>query len=141
MTDTQKVSDVMTRDPKTLPASATVRDAAREMERSGLGAVMVDSNGELSGLVTDRDIVVRCLARNGNCDEMPLHAICSSFLATLSPNDTVKNAIALMSKKAIRRIPVVEGGRAIGILSIGDLAQNRDPYSALGGISAAAPNT
>jgi CBS domain-containing protein len=100
----------------------------------------VEKNGALCGIVTDRDIVVRCVAEGGDCDEMTLASICSPHLATLSPNDQIGNAIELMRKKAIRRIPVVEDGKAVGILSLGDLALERDPKSALGGISAAAAN-
>lgn len=134
------VNDIMTQNPKSLPASASVFAAAQEMERSGFGAVTVEKNGKLCGIVTDRDIVVRCVARGDDCRKTQLASICSPDLATLSPSDTIDNAIALMRKKAIRRIPVVEDGKTVGIVSLGDLALARDPKSALGGISAAPPN-
>jgi len=105
-----------------------------------VGAVVVLENGTLCGILTDRDIVVRCVAKGSNPEDITAGSICSEYLAVLSPGDTVDNAIALMAKKAIRRIPVVDNGRTVGILSLGDLAQNRDPRSALGGISSAAPN-
>ena len=134
------VDEVMTRHPKTLSDSAPVRAAAQAMKEAGVGAVIVEKNGKLCGIVTDRDIVVRCLAEGANCDETPVGAICSSELITLSPRDSIDKAISLMRDKAVRRIPVVENGRAVGILSLGDLALTRDPKSALGGISAAPPN-
>lgn len=139
-TNAQTVSEVMTKNPQTLSGSASVREAAELMQRSGAGATIVAEGGKLLGIVTDRDIVVRCVAEGRNADDTRLAAICSSQLATLSPADAVDNAVTLMRKKAIRRIPVVEEGRVVGILSLGDLAQQRSPHSALGGISAARPN-
>jgi CBS domain-containing protein len=136
----QIVNEVMTRAPRTIEATDTVREAARIMDEAAVGAIIVEKDGQLCGILTDRDIVVRCVAKGSNPDDMTAGAVCSEHLATLSVRDTVDNAIALMAKKAIRRIPVVDNGRAVGIVSLGDLAQNRDPKSALGGISAAAPN-
>lgn len=142
MPQPQILEDVMTKNPSTLPYSSTVRQAAEEMRRTAVGAIVVEADGKPCGIVTDRDIVVRCVAGGGNCDEMSLGSICTQELSTLSPRDSVDQAVQLMRNKAIRRIPVVEdGGRVVGIVSLGDLAQNRDPQSVLGGISAAAPNS
>jgi CBS domain-containing protein len=66
--------------------------------------------------------------------------ICSRELTTLSPDTPIEAAVQVMRDKAIRRLPVVEGERPVGIVSLGDLAVERDPESALGGISAAPPN-
>lgn len=136
----QIVDEVMTRHPRTVSDSTPVRAAAHEMKNAGVGAVIVERDGKLCGIVTDRDIVVRCLAEGANCDETPVGSICSPELITLSPRDSIDRAISLMRDKAVRRIPVVENDRAVGILSLGDLALARDPKSALGGISAAPPN-
>jgi CBS domain-containing protein len=136
----QIVSDIMTRAPVSLSPEDTVRDAARHMHKANVGAIVVQEQGELRGIVTDRDIVVRCLARGGNCDQTKLSEICSDPVATLRPDDEVDHAVALMREKAIRRIPVVKNGKVVGILSLGDLALERDPQSALGGISGASPN-
>jgi CBS domain-containing protein len=136
----QTVSDIMTQQLVLLSAEDTVRDAARHMRESNVGAIVVQKQGSLFGIVTDRDIVVRCLARGGDCDETPLGEICSPQLSTLRPDDEVDHAVALMREKAIRRIPVVKNGKAVGILSLGDLALERDPFSALGAISGASPN-
>ncbi len=134
------VNEVMTRGPRTMSASSPVRAAAEEMKRASVGAIVVETDGKTCGILTDRDIVVRCVAEGGNCDETPIGAVCSPDLVTVSPRDSLQNAVELMRKKAIRRIPVVEDGRAVGILSLGDLALLRDPESVLGGISAASPN-
>ncbi len=136
----QTVSDIMTKTLVSLSAEATVRDAARHMRESNVGAIVVQKHGQLFGIVTDRDIVVRCLARDGDCDETRLAEICSPEVATLRPDDDVDYAVAMMRDKAIRRIPVVKNGKAVGILSLGDLALERDPLSALGAISGASPN-
>jgi CBS domain-containing protein len=134
------VNEVMTRAPHAIDATETVRAVALIMDEAAVGAVIVERDRKLCGILTDRDIVVRCLAKGGDPDLMTAGAVCSPNLTTLSARDTVDNAIALMASKAIRRIPVVDNGRAVGIVSLGDLAQYRDPTSALGGISSATPN-
>jgi CBS domain-containing protein len=136
----QTVSDIMTRKLVSLSADHTVRDAARQMRESNVGAIVVQKHGSLFGIVTDRDIVVRCLAQGGNCDEVPLGQICSPEVTTVRPDDDVDHAVNIMRDRAIRRIPVVKNGKAVGILSLGDLALERDPHSALGAISGASPN-
>lgn len=136
----QAVGDIMTPAPISLSTEATVRDAARYMRERNVGAIVVHRHGEVCGIVTDRDIVVRCLAQDGDCDQTQLHEICSLNLVALHPDDDVDHAVRLMRDKAIRRIPVVKNGKAVGILSLGDLALERDPFSALGAISAASPN-
>ena len=103
----QAVGDIMTKAPVSLSVEATVRDAARLMRELSVGAIVVHRHGEMCGIVTDRDIVVRCLARDGNCDETPLQEICSRELVALHPDDDVDHAVRLMRDKAIRRIPVV----------------------------------
>ena len=136
----QTVSDIMTKNLVSLSADDTVRDAARYMRQANVGAIVVQKHGNLFGIVTDRDIVVRCLAHGRDCDETPLSEICSADVTTLRPDDEVDHAVAIMRDKAIRRLPVVKNGKAVGILSLGDLALERDPFSALGAISGARPN-
>ena len=134
------VGDIMTAGVISLSAEDTVRDAARHMREANVGAIVVQKQGDLFGIVTDRDIVVRCLARGGNCDTTPLGEVCSPEVATLRPDDDVDYAVRMMRDRAIRRIPVVKNGKAVGIVSLGDLALQRDPFSALGAISSASPN-
>lgn len=137
----QSVRDVMTPNPISLSDSAPVVDAAQAMRDSDIGDVIVlDQSDELCGIVTDRDIVVRVLAEGKDPQATSLSEICSSNVHTLSPDDAVGDAVRLMREKAVRRIPVVEGGKPIGLVSIGDLAIERDSDSALADISAAEPN-
>jgi CBS domain-containing protein len=135
----QIVRDLMTPDPIVLSASATVADAARAMRARDIGDVLVLRDGELCGIVTDRDIVVRALAQGSNPAEVRLAEICTRELECLQPDADVSEAIELMESRAIRRVPIVQDGRPLGILSLGDLAVARDRRSALGKISAAPP--
>lgn len=136
----QKIRDVMHTNPVSLDADQPVMEAARRMRDDNIGDVLVMERGTLKGILTDRDVVVRCLAEGLDPMRTTIGEICSCDLTTLKPNDAIDEAVKLMRDKAIRRIPVVEDGAPIGIVSIGDLAVERDPRSALGQISAAAPN-
>jgi CBS domain-containing protein len=136
----QKIRDVMTPDPITLEAGATAREAARCMRDHDVGDVLLREGDRLCGIVTDRDLVVRCLAEGDAALDRPLAELCSSGLATLPPDAEVEEAIRLMRENAVRRIPIVEGERAVGIVSLGDLAIERDRQSVLGEISAAPPS-
>jgi CBS domain-containing protein len=136
----QRIRDVMTADPTTLPEDATAADAARKMRDEDIGDVLVVREGELTAIVTDRDIAVRVVADDRSPAETRLSEISSENLATLSPDDAVADAVRIMREKALRRIPVVEGGRPVGVVSIGDLAVERDTDSALADISASEPN-
>ena len=136
------VRELMTKNPLTLPDTSTVGEAAIKMKEKDIGDIIVeDGNGNVCGIVTDRDIVVRALA-NGGADpkQMKLGDICSKQLVSIKPDDPVETAVEAMRDKAVRRLLVLENQRAVGIVSIGDLAQNRDRQSALGQISAAPPN-
>lgn len=137
----QLVSDLMTKDPVTLPGDATVRDAAREMRERDIGNVLVVDDGVLRGIVTDRDIVVRCVADRDDLSGSRLRDMCSAEPVTVAPDDTTDTAIVRMREHAVRRIPVVRDGRPVGVLSIGDAAMDRDARSALADISAASPNS
>jgi CBS domain-containing protein len=134
----QSIREVMTPDPVTLPATATLEEAARCMKDEDIGDVLVVDNGVLRGIVTDRDIVIRGLAE-GRASAR-LGDICSSELVALLPDDSVDDAVRLMREHAVRRLPVVEDGKPVGMVSIGDLAVERDRESALADISAAPAN-
>ncbi|GAA3984447.1 CBS domain-containing protein [Streptomyces plumbiresistens] len=138
---TQHVSDIMTSAPVTVEPQTSVTAVARIMRDRDLGAVIVTDGDELRGLVTDRDLVVRSLAKGGDPEQITVAGACSDDLVILTPEDDVDHAVELMREHAVRRLPVVEGGRPVGIVALADLAMERDPDSALGDISAARPNT
>lgn len=90
-----------------MPADAPVNEAARQTRT--------------------RDIVVRVLAEDGNPKTTKLRDVCSADPVTMSPNDDVETAVRLMREHALRRLPIVDGGTPVGIVSLGDLAMERDP--------------
>ena len=132
--------DIMTQNPVTVQTTDSVVAAARSMRDGNIGDVVVVERGQIQGILTDRDIVVRALAEGRDPSSTTVGEICSRELTTLSPSDSISDAVTMMREKAIRRLPVVDGGRPIGIVSLGDLAVERDRESALGEISAAPPN-
>jgi CBS domain-containing protein len=136
----QYLREIMTQKPVTVQVTDTVVAAARSMRDGNIGDVVVVDNDQIQGILTDRDIVVRALAEGRDPARTTVGEICSRELTTLSPNDAIGDAEKTMRDRAIRRLPVVEGGRPVGIVSLGDLAVEKNPDSTLGGISAAPPN-
>jgi CBS domain-containing protein len=138
----ERIREVMTPDPHTLPERTLVRMAADTMRANDIGDVIVsDDNGQITGILTDRDIVVRVVAEGRDPSATRVGDIASRELTAVAPDDPVDRAVQLMRERAIRRLPVVDRGKPVGIVSIGDLALDRDPDSALADISAAPPNT
>jgi CBS domain-containing protein len=138
MADT--IRDVMTETPATVEPSATVQEAAKLMAEKHIGNVLVVENGEVQGIVTDRDIVVRVVAE-GEGPDASVREACTTDLETLSPDDSIDDAIKKMKQGNIRRLPVADDdGKPAGIVSLGDLARAKDSDSALADISAAAPD-
>jgi len=136
----QTIRDVMTANPRTVTPSTSVVDAARVMRESDIGDVVVIAEGRLCGILTDRDIVVRALAEGRDPVRTRVGDICSQELITVSPDESLGAAVRLMRERAIRRLPVEEDGRVVGVVSLGDLAVDADRHSALADISAAPPN-
>ena|SRR5262245_8000850 len=137
---TRRISEVMTPDPIIMQASDTAAEAARVMRDKGIGNVLVYKDKRLCGIVTDRDLTVRVLSERQLPTGVTLENICSRDITALSPNDTTDVALLLMRKKALRRLPVVEDGKVVGIVTLGDLALLLDRKSTLADISAAPPN-
>ena len=135
----ERIRDVMTPEPITVTPTMTIEQAARRMRDAGIGNVVVLNNGQITGILTDRDIVVRAVAE-GWPVETPVGEVASLELTTIGPDDSIDEAVTLMRERSVRRLPVVERGRPVGIVSLGDLALERNPESALGEISAAPPN-
>ncbi|WP_121745479.1 CBS domain-containing protein [Streptomyces sp. E2N166] len=137
---TQYVRDIMTGDPVTVEPQSSVTAVARIMRDQDLGAVLVTDGDELRGLVTDRDLVIRSVAEGGDPEQTTVAGACSDDVVTVRSDDELNHAVELMREHAVRRVPVVDDGRPVGIVSLGDLAMERDPESALGDISVARPN-
>lgn len=137
----QHVSAIMTPAPVAIRPGQPVTEAARIMRDHGIGNVLVVDDGRLTGMITDRDIVVRTLAAGRDPATTQAGEICSRDLATVRPDEDADAAVARMRERAVRRVPVVSEGSPIGILSIGDMAVEHDSRSALADVSAQPPNT
>ena len=134
----QSINELMTHDPHTVEADASLVEAARAMKAHDVGDVLVTEGGGLAGIVTDRDIVGRAGAAGRDPPSVTAGEVCSRDVHTLTPDQSVDDAIELVRRHDVRRVPVVQDGRPVGIVSLGDLAIARDPDSALADISAAA---
>jgi CBS domain-containing protein len=130
----QSIREVMTPNPELVSGDTTVADAAKLMRDKDFGGVLC-GNGELNGFLTDRDIAVRVVAEGKDPTSTTVSEIATTDLHTLSPDDSVEDAIELVRKHNVRRVPVVEDAKPVGIVSIGDLAVERDEDSALADIS------
>ncbi|MFC8799686.1 CBS domain-containing protein [Promicromonospora sp. NPDC057138] len=135
----QTVADVMTPAPSTIGMSDTLQTAAQMMAAQDVGALVVQAGHTTIGIVTDRDLVVRGLAEGLGLEAM-VGEVASEDIVTVGPGLPVETAVEAMRAAAVRRIPVLDGDRVVGIVSIGDLAVERDPTSALADISEAEPN-
>jgi CBS domain-containing protein len=137
----QTVREVMTTHVVYLPSETTLAEAARTMREQDIGDVVVAEGSAPAGLVTDRDIVVRAVAERCDPASTTIGEIMSQDLVKVRPDDTVQSAALLMRDHAVRRVLVCDDDQGlVGIVSIGDLAEDIDPESVLGGISKAEPN-
>ena len=136
-----KVRDIMTGSPTSVSPELDLVTVARAMRDEDIGAVLVADSDTLYGVVTDRDLVVRGLAAGVDPRQTPVGGVCSDVTATVGPDDSLDTAADRMRERSVRRLPVIENGRAVGIVSLGDLARARDSRSALADISAAKGNT
>jgi CBS domain-containing protein len=136
----QSIREVMTQNPELVSGDSTVADAAKLMRDKDFGGVLCGDGDNVSGFLTDRDIAVRVVAEGKDPTSTTVSEVATTDLHTLSPDDSVEDAIELVRQHDIRRVPVVEGAKPVGIVSIGDLAIERDEDSALADISAASKN-
>jgi len=119
-----QVREVMNPHVVTIDPAESAALAARLLARHNIGALPVCSaNGQLQGIVTDRDIILRCVAPEEDPASIPVKRIMTRQLRTLSPEEDVRQAAWLMASQQIRRLPVVEKGAVIGVISLGDLAR------------------
>ncbi|NNU82453.1 CBS domain-containing protein [Geobacillus sp. BMUD] len=120
----QTVRDVMSADVQYCTPLDNLYEVAVKMRDFNIGAIPIVDDGRLVGMITDRDIVVRGMAEK-RPGSTAVTEVMSRDLVTLSPNDSVQKAAEMMARHQIRRLPVVENGRLVGIVSLGDLATNR----------------
>lgn len=135
----RRASEVMTPAPVTVPPHCSLMEAAAQMRRHGIGDVLVTEDDQLRGLLTDRDIVVRAVAAGRDMATTTVGEVCSRRVFTVSAADDADAAVRIMREHAVRRVPVIDHGRPVGVISLGDMAIERDAHSVLSDISAHPP--
>lgn len=106
-----------------IPADATVHQAVQKMVQFSVGSLLVTDGGRIVGIFTERDYLRR-VALPGLPPETPVKQVLTDDLVVISPRDTVLECMAIMSQRRIRHIPVLDGDRLCGMISIGDLVQH-----------------
>ena len=120
-----KVSDLMSTNVVTVPPDFSVADAAKTMEHRDIGILPVCStDGRIQGVLTDRDIITRCVAARIDPKQMKVQDLMTRGVVSVSPDEDIKAAADIMSGEQIRRLPVVEHERIVGILSLADLVHS-----------------
>ena len=121
-----RVRDLMSKSVVTITPEESAALAARLLSRHELGALPVcAADGTLAGIVTDRDIVTRCVGAGEEPGRVPVRDIMSPAPSVITPETPISDAARLMAQRQVRRLPVVEQGHVVGMLSLGDLARSR----------------
>jgi CBS domain-containing protein len=123
-----KVKDIMSRPIIAEDEETLVTKIAEDMEELGIGSVVITKDGEPVGIITERDIALKALLKNRRASEVKAREIMTSPLVTIDPEDSVEDACKLAARKRIKRLPVVENGVPIGIVSIRDLLTRKPEY-------------
>ena len=120
-----KICDIMSDKVITINMEEPVVAAARLLKNYNIGALPVCGNdGTLRGMLTDRDIVLRCVAGESNPQTTPVKEIMSRGIITAQPFDDIQKAVSLMSQDQVRRLPVLDKGRVVGIVALSDMARS-----------------
>src|SRR5688572_20795235 len=117
-----KVREMMTTDVTTATPDTTLEEIATMMRDENIGSVPIVDDDELMGIITDRDIVVRCIAEGKDPVETEAEEVLSEEMITIGPDADASQAARLMGERQIRRLPVVQDGRLVGMLALGDVA-------------------
>lgn len=136
----QKVHEVMTSPAVTVSREANLTEAARLMRDRDIGDLFVMDDGRLHGVITDRDIVVRAAAESRDLNATPVDEVCSHDIVDINMNADADQAVTLMRARAVRRVPVMDGDRLVGVVTLSDMIVERDDRSPMADISVAQPN-
>jgi CBS domain-containing protein len=118
----KSVRDAMTEDPRSIGASASVVEAARLMREQHIGSLPITDDQKLVGMITDRDITTRVVAEAADPQKTPVSDVYSRDLISVEPDNDLDEALQLMARHQVRRLPVVENGRLVGIVAQADIA-------------------
>ncbi|MEW6245906.1 MAG: CBS domain-containing protein [Nitrospirota bacterium] len=115
------VAQIMRKDPKRIPYTMSVRDAAKKMRDERIGSLLVEKNGDLVGIITDTDVVRRAVAGGADLNKMTVQDIMTSPIATIEAMRTVQDAHDMMGDLGVRHLGVTEQGKLVGLISVRDL--------------------
>lgn len=117
--------EIMTGGAECAQINDTVTEAARKMRELGVGALPIcGDDNRLKGVITDRDIVLNCVAEGMDTTEVKVEQYAGDEVVTIGADDSVEDALATMSRAGVRRVPVIDGHELIGMVSQADIAQH-----------------
>lgn len=120
-----RVKDCMTNSVVQASPETTLSDVAKLMSSNKVGSIPICNNhNNVVGMITDRDIITRCIANNLNCSNTKASDIMNTEVIKTTPDTDLNEACKIMAENQIRRLPVIHDGEIVGMLSVGDLAQN-----------------
>ena len=123
----QSIKNVMTSDPCTIDADKPVAYAAKMMRDEDVGLAPIVEGGKLIGMLTDRDIAIRVVAEGRSPDQVTVREVASKQVVTIDPQQDLDEALRIMAKHQVRRLPVVEeDGRLVGVVAQADVAREGD---------------
>ena len=118
----KSVRDAMTEDPRSIGASASIVEAARLMREQHIGSLPVTEEERLVGMITDRDITTRVVAESAVPEKTSVGDVYSRDLIIVEPDNDLDQALQLMARHQVRRLPVVENGKLVGMVAQADIA-------------------
>jgi CBS domain-containing protein len=124
---TQRVRETMTANPSTIDSQASAVDAARLLASENVGSLPVVHEGSLVGMITDRDLVLNVLAKDVDPHQTTVATICSENPIVVAPDDSLDEALQRMAQEQVRRLPVVEDDRVVGIIAQADVSREAEP--------------
>lgn len=119
----ETVKDIMTKDIVAVLPGDSVSEAAVLMYENDIGSVPVVDDNQLKGIITDRDIVIRCIAKGKTPNKTKVSELMSTNVSYLTPDQSVHDAVSKMASEKVRRLPVVKNGHLDGIVSLADIAR------------------
>jgi CBS domain-containing protein len=133
----KSVRDTMTENPRSIAASVSVVEAARLMREQHIGSLPITEDEQLVGMLTDRDIATRVVAEAADLKTTSVADVYSRDLISVEPDSDLAEALQLMARHQVRRLPVVENGRLVGIVAQADIAlrENEKTGELVGAIS------
>jgi CBS domain-containing protein len=123
------VQEVMTRAPTSIESGESAIEAAKKMMTEDVGSLPVVQGEQLVGMVTDRDLVLQVMAKDLDPNAVPVSQVCSEDPVVATPEEPLEQALQRMAKEQVRRLPVVEGQKLVGILAQADVARTADASS------------